>query len=60
MIKAFALSTVLALSTTAVMAAPQRYTLDPEHTTVAFLVEHVGYAKTLGSLSGCVGQLYLR
>lgn len=24
------------------------YTLDPEHLTVAFLVEHIGYARTLG------------
>ncbi len=29
-------------------AEPARYELDPAHTTVAFLVEHVGYAKTLG------------
>lgn len=48
MIKTSTLSIVLALFATASMAAPQRYTLDPEHTTVAFLVEHVGYAKTLG------------
>jgi len=25
-----------------------RYELDPAHTTIAFLVEHIGYAKTLG------------
>lgn len=55
MIKTFALSTVLALSTTVAMAAPQRYTLDPEHTTVAFLIEHVGYARTLGQFSGVSG-----
>jgi polyisoprenoid-binding protein YceI len=29
-------------------AEPARYELDPAHTTVAFLVEHIGYAKTLG------------
>ena len=56
MIKAFALSTVLALSATSVMAAPQRYTLDPEHTTVAFLIEHVGYAKTLGHFQDVSGS----
>ncbi len=27
---------------------PARHELDPAHTTVAFLVEHIGYAKTLG------------
>lgn len=32
----------------AVAAEPARYELDPEHTTIAFFVEHVGYAKTLG------------
>ena len=29
-------------------AQAARYELDPEHTTVAFLVDHVGYAKVLG------------
>ncbi|ETX11425.1 hypothetical protein OCH239_20185, partial [Roseivivax halodurans JCM 10272] len=29
-------------------AEPERYELDPEHTTVAFTVQHVGYAATLG------------
>lgn len=29
-------------------AEPARYELDPDHTTVAFLVDHVGYAATLG------------
>lgn len=36
-------------------AAPTRYLLDPEHLSVGFLVDHVGYAKTLGlfrSVSG--------
>lgn len=29
-------------------AEPARYELDPAHTTIAFLVEHIGYANTLG------------
>jgi polyisoprenoid-binding protein YceI len=29
-------------------AEPARYELDPAHTTVAFLVAHIGYARTLG------------
>jgi polyisoprenoid-binding protein YceI len=29
-------------------AEPARYELDPAHTTIAFLVEHIAYAKTLG------------
>lgn len=38
----------LALQAPAAPAEPARYELDPEHTTVAFLVDHVGYARTLG------------
>jgi polyisoprenoid-binding protein YceI len=30
------------------LAEPHRYELDPEHTTIAFMVEHLGYADTLG------------
>lgn len=29
-------------------AEPQRFVLDPEHMTVAFLVEHIGYQRILG------------
>ena len=36
------------LTALAVQAEPARYTLDPEHTTIAFLVAHIGYAKVLG------------
>ena len=40
---------VVALGSAGAAAAqPARYELDPAHTTVAFLVEHIGYAKTLG------------
>ncbi|KQI67523.1 hypothetical protein AN189_15170 [Loktanella sp. 3ANDIMAR09] len=31
-----------------VSAEPARFELDPAHTTIAFLVDHVGYAATLG------------
>ncbi|MEM9783862.1 MAG: YceI family protein [Pseudomonadota bacterium] len=37
----------LALATPA-KADPVTFELDPTHTTVAFLVDHIGYAKTLG------------
>ncbi|ASP33389.1 YceI family protein [Labrenzia sp. VG12] len=30
------------------LAEPHRYELDPEHTTIAFMVDHLGYADTLG------------
>ncbi len=42
------LATVLTVGPTLAMAEPERYELDPEHTTVAFTVMHVGYAATLG------------
>ncbi|MGI9336638.1 MAG: YceI family protein [Gammaproteobacteria bacterium] len=36
------------LSPRATLADAQKFEIDPEHFTVAFLVEHIGYAKTLG------------
>lgn len=44
-----ALSTGLSLLSAApALAQTARYEIDPDHLTVAFLVDHVGYAKTLG------------
>ena len=40
---------------TAARAESARYELDAAHTTVAFLVEHVGYAKTLGQFLRVTG-----
>ena len=37
-------------------AQPARYALDPEHLTVAFLVEHVGFAKVLGQFGDAEGS----
>jgi polyisoprenoid-binding protein YceI len=37
------------------MAEPARYELDPDHLTIAFLVEHIGYAKTLGTFRAASG-----
>lgn len=42
------LALILALAPACAVAEPARYELDPAHTTVAFLVDHVGYAATLG------------
>lgn len=39
-----------------VYAASERFTLDKSHTTVAFLVDHVGFAKTLGYFSSVSGS----
>lgn len=51
---------ICALSAGAVLARPaaaeaQRYDIDPEHVTVAFLVDHIGYAKTLGQFRKVTG-----
>ena len=43
-----ALALLAATAATPALAEPARYELDPEHTTVSFLVDHVGYAATLG------------
>jgi polyisoprenoid-binding protein YceI len=40
----------------AAAAEPARYELDPAHTTIAFLVEHAGYAKTLGQFELAAGS----
>jgi polyisoprenoid-binding protein YceI len=48
----------LALALTAVGSAraePARYELDPEHLTIAFFVEHIGYAKLLGAFRQASG-----
>ncbi|MBA4211819.1 MAG: hypothetical protein C0449_01935 [Polaromonas sp.] len=51
---AFATSSPLLMSTAHAQAA--RYELDPEHTTVAFLVDHIGYAKVLGMFRSARGS----
>ncbi len=37
-------------------AEAARYALDPEHLTVAFLVDHIGYARTLGAFRKASGS----
>jgi len=51
---ALAASSPLLMSTAHAQAA--RYELDPEHTTVAFLVDHIGYAKVLGLFRSARGS----
>ena len=41
---------------TSAMAAPARYELDPEHTSVFFTVDHMGYAGTLGIFTTVSGS----
>ena len=51
----FALCAALLASSPA-QAQAARYELDPDHTTVAFLVDHVGYAKLLGLFRSARGS----
>jgi polyisoprenoid-binding protein YceI len=37
-------------------AAPERYVLDPNHMAIAFLVSHVGFARTLGQFTRADGS----
>lgn len=46
---------VLSMSAPATYAA-ERYSLDPAHTTVGFLIDHIGYAKTLGLFTDVSGN----
>lgn len=49
-------SLAVALAASPLRAAPERYALDPEHLAVAFLVEHMGFAKTLGRFTETEGS----
>ena len=53
------MATSLALSTMLVgtaTAEPRRYALDTEHLSIGFLVDHIGYAKTLGMFRKAQGE----
>ncbi|KMM75838.1 hypothetical protein ACP93_09345 [Xanthomonas sp. NCPPB 1128] len=41
----------------AAFAAPAQYALDPVHTRVLFAIEHAGFSKALGTVSGSTGTL---
>ncbi|CAO3432260.1 YceI family protein [Azospirillum argentinense] len=53
---AAALSALVALPLTA-QAAPVAYKLDPAHTAVVFIVDHLGFAKAMGRFNTVAGEL---
>jgi polyisoprenoid-binding protein YceI len=57
---ASALSMLVACSALAGLARAEaaRFEIDPEHLTVAFLVEHIGYARTLGVFRKARGEFH--
>jgi polyisoprenoid-binding protein YceI len=54
---AIALAGTLALGAPGAKAEPRTFTLDPAHLHVGFLVEHIGYAKTLGVFTEIEGTV---
>lgn len=46
----------IALGPDTAFAAPARYEIDPEHISVGFLVEHIGYARVLGMFRAARGS----
>jgi polyisoprenoid-binding protein YceI len=38
-------------------AGPAHYSLDPVHTRVMFAIDHAGFSKAIGTVSGSIGQL---
>lgn len=46
----------LALVSGPAAAEPHRYEIDPEHAVVAFMVEHIGFARVLGSFTEVAGS----
>lgn len=53
--RVFALSLLAGFATLA-HAEPATYRIDPEHFSIAFLVEHVGYAKMIGQFTQASGE----
>ena len=47
-IHAAAAALLLILASASARAEPERYEIDPEHFSVGFLVDHIGYGKVLG------------
>jgi len=56
MLRKLALAVGIGCFTLPAFAASERFTLDSAHTAVAFLIDHVGYAKTLGSFTDVEGS----
>jgi polyisoprenoid-binding protein YceI len=51
-----ALALTALLGAGAALAQPQRYEIDPDHLSLGFLVDHIGYAKVLGMFRSARGS----
>lgn len=45
------------LAPAAALVAPEEYALDPVHTRIVFAIDHAGFSRALGTLSGITGTL---
>lgn len=52
-----AISGLLLLIGNAIAAEPIHYNLDPVHTRVMFAIDHAGFSKAIGTISGSTGSL---
>ncbi len=55
--KILAAVALVGLSTTAVVAAPEKYVLDSSHSQVVFNYNHLGFSTTWGMFSGFEGEI---
>ena len=55
--KSTLLAATLALTATGVLAAPEKYELDPSHSQVMFTYEHLGYSTTYNIFAGWEGEI---
>lgn len=53
----FATALLVSAASTAAAAGPSAYALDPVHTRVLVAVDHAGFSKALGTVSGSTGTL---
>ena len=53
----YLIACTLMCAATAGAAGPETYALDPVHTRVVFLVEHAGFSRAMGAISGSSGTL---
>jgi polyisoprenoid-binding protein YceI len=49
---------VLLACVPAIASEPPRYAFDPVHTRVMFAIDHAGFSKAIGTISGSQGSLY--
>lgn len=55
-VKVLALGVIVMLTQSAAWGKPVKYEIDPDHLSIGFLVDHVGFAKTLGMFRKASGS----